>query len=112
MKGTIALLSICLLGVTGHIDGLTVRDAGIVAWTDVPVTMAWGGFVVFNTGFGELRPDIVNHELGHLIQEKKYGILHGVLVAIPSVLSGFISNSAEEHRARWFELEATMLGAQ
>ena len=115
LRTTIMLISVCALGVTGHVDTLTARDGYMIAETEARITMGWGGFVVMNGRFLAEYPgaeEIARNEYGHLLQEQKYGPLHEVLVVIPSLISAVVSRSAEAHDGRWFEVEASRLGAQ
>lgn len=60
------------------------------------------------------RDHLFVHEYGHYIQTQIMGITYFKHVAIPSLLSAaFIKDwSGIKHRFRWFEVDASYLGAQ
>ena len=107
-KTTLMLIGICLLGVTGKIDGVIMYQDVLAIHADIRHAFAYGGFIVSGTS----SERVLSHEYGHLIQERTYGPLYEVLVALPSLMSALLSDSSETHSRRWFEIEATELGHQ
>ena len=107
-KTTLVLIGICILGVTGRINGVIVYQDVIAVHADIRPAFAYGGFIVSGTS----SERFLSHEYGHLIQERKYGPLYELLVVVPSLVSALLSGSEEIHQSRWFEIEATELGRQ
>ncbi len=107
-KTTLMLIGICLLGVTGKIDGVIMYQDVLAIHADIRHAFAYGGFIVS----GPNSENFLAHEYGHLLQERNYGLLYEVLVALPSLISALVSDSSEIHATRWFEVDATELGHQ
>ena len=106
IRGTIALIGVCILGVSGHVTSVEPYRDVFVVHTDLPMMLSYGGWIV-----GDLRaPYILAHEYGHTIQEAKYQWAYELLVAIPSLISAMVSDTTADHLGRWFEQEATALG--
>ena len=107
-KTTLMLIGICLLGATGKIDSVIMYRDVLAVHADIDNAFAYGGFIVS----GVNSENFLSHEYGHLIQERKYGLLYEFLVVVPSLISAMVSENAAAHGARWFEIEATEQGRQ
>ena len=107
IRGTIALLGVCLLGVSGHVESVEPYRDIFVVHTNMPIALSYGGWIVSWTD----DPRVWAHEYGHYEQESKYQYLHEFLVVIPSLVSAVFSRNSAEHLGRWFEQEATALGS-
>lgn len=60
------------------------------------------------------RDHLFVHEYGHYIQSQRFGLSFLPVIGIPSLLSAWKTSGWEnmEHRQRWFEVDASYLGAK
>ncbi len=89
---TLMLIGLCALGVTGRIESVTTYRDALVVQPTIQSAFAVGGMIVTSVppsypGYTEL----LKHEYGHLIQEREYGPLYLLLVALPSVVGAWTS---------------------
>lgn len=105
-----------VLNVFGKVDKVTAFD-GMLALSGA--TSGNSAFTVGHYSFGpkgyvaDWRDHLFVHEYGHYIQSQHFGPLYFQVVAIPSLLSACCTSSLSgvEHKSRWFEKDASGLGA-
>ena len=80
-----------------------------------------GGGKAFTIGHYSMGPDgykadwrdhLFVHEYGHYIQTQQLGVFYLPVVAIPSLISASHLFSKDTHRYRWYEVNASKLGAE
>lgn len=103
--------------IIGKVDNVTYLD-GMAAVSGVsPGNSAFtiGHYSMGPKGYvADWRDHLFVHEYGHYIQTQRMGWLYFPAVAIPNLMSAaFTSNaSGMEHDERWFEVDASNLGAK
>ena len=108
LYSTIALILICIMGVSGQIETVsTYRDALVFRNSGSYVGGAGGGFIVLNTTYSD---DTVRHEYGHLMQEQLLGVMYIPVVAINSMLGHLFYKGS--YYERWPESWADELSRQ
>ena len=102
---TIALIFACVIGVSSG-AGIEFHRGVMVMPAPTPTAaFAAGGFIFSPTTEYE---SLLDHEYGHIAQERLLGGLYLVAVGIPSMLS--IATNPRVHHRMWFEQWATELG--
>jgi len=102
----------------GLVDGVTDMD-GMLALSGVTKNQN-SAFTIGHYSLGpknyvaDWRDHLFVHEYGHYIQTQRWGVLYFPVIAIPSLASATFTSkwSHMEHKDRWFEVNASNLGAK
>ena len=105
IQTTLALIFACVVGVSGDAGVEFHRGVMVMPAPAQDMAFAVGGFIFSPTTEYE---SLLDHEYGHLEQEKFLGGLYLVVVGIPSMLS--VATNPRAHNRMWFEQWATELG--
>jgi len=108
LQTTIALITMCILGVSGYVDEVRPYRGSLAVETTFNMGWAIGGFIFV----GSLDyPEWTSHEYGHVRQEQMLGIFYIPMIAIPSMFSVII-NDHKTHAGSEVEKWATALGGE
>lgn len=102
--------------IVGKVDGVTELD-GMLALSGT--TNGNSAFTIGHYSFGpdnykaDWRDHLFVHEYGHYIQSQILGPRYLIAIALPSLASAAFTSgiSGVEHKSRWFEVNASKLGA-
>ena len=106
------------LNLLGKVDKVTSMD-GMLALSGVTGNKN-SAFTIGHYSFGphkykaDWRDHLFVHEYGHYIQSQRWGALYLPVIGISSLASATFSSkmSGVEHKERWFEVNASKLGAK
>lgn len=101
----------------GKVDGVTYLEgmAALSGATPGSSAMTIGHYSLGPKGYvADWRDHLFVHEYGHYIQTQYMGPLFFPVVALPSLASASFTSSwsGMEHKERWFEVNASKLGAR
>lgn len=90
-----------MAALSGVIDGNSAFTVGFYSFGPTNYTADW-------------RDNLFVHEYGHYMQSQRLGSFYFPVVAEPSFFSAMATSrwSGMEHKERWFEVEASELGAK
>lgn len=108
-KNVISLLLFTIMGVTGAVSDVEVREYGIIAETTVRPSFAFGSIAYVGTT-RKYNPHVKNHEYGHLIHEKELRFLYLPIAALTSSYGNLIGMDADTYYGMWTEKMADELG--
>ncbi len=97
----------------GYVDNVTSLD-GMLALSGA--TSGERAFTIGHYSFGpngyeaDWRDHLFVHEYGHYIQSQQWGYFYIPVIAVPSLISA-VHFFPGEHRYKWFEVNASKLGA-
>lgn len=103
--------------ILGKVDGVTYLDgmAALSGATSGEKAVTIGHYSLGPKGYkADWRDHLFVHEYGHYIQSQRWGPLFLNVIGIPSLLSamGTSKSSGTIHDYRWFEIDASYLGAK
>lgn len=101
----------------GKVNDVTYMDgmAAISGVTSGNAAVTIGHYSMGPKGYkADWRDNLFVHEYGHYIQTQFMGFMYFPVVAIPSLFSAWFTSkwSGMEHNERWFEVNASKLGAK
>ena len=108
IQTTLSLIFACVIGVSSGSGIEFYRGVMVMPAPTPTAAFAVGGFIFSPTTEYE---SLLDHEYGHLAQERFLGgLLYLAVVAAPSMLS--VATNPRVHHRMWFEQWATELGNQ
>lgn len=101
----------------GKVNDVTYMDgmAAISGVTSGNAAVTIGHYSMGPKGYkADWRDNLFVHEYGHYVQTQFMGFMYFPIVAIPSLFSAWFTSkwSGMEHNERWFEVNASKLGAK
>ena len=110
---TVALIVVCILGVAGSVDSMTpYRDAFVIRTEVSQGGAAFGGFIF--TSATNTDAALMDHEYGHLLQNRAMGAAGLPLLTIGSVTAALLYSTGiltpAQYDNAWPEAWATELG--
>lgn len=102
-----------VFGANNSLDGIIINNSEVGDLKDgAAYTTPWNGINFSYRYWGGNTKgikDLVRHELGHILQYRRYGTTYYAVMAGTSIVSAKISESEEGHQGSWTEWEANTL---